>query len=484
MDSLPAANIAQFVVIALPEIVLAVGAMLLLILGVMRGDKSLRLITYLTMALMIVTGALIVLISGERLLAFNGMFVVDAFSDFVKIGLLVASVFSIWISLEYLKVQEMQRFEYPIIVALATVGMMMMVSANDLIALYVGLELQSLSLYVLAAFNRDSTRSSEAGLKYFVLGALSSGLLLYGCSLVYGFSGTTHFAQIIEALRGQTPAIGLIIGIVFIASGLAFKVSAVPFHMWTPDVYEGSPTPVTAFFAAGPKLAAVALFTRVLMGPFAEMAPEWRQVIVFISAASMIWGAFAAIGQTNIKRLLAYSSIGNVGYVLMGLAAGTQNGVRSVLIYMAIYLVITLGAFVVVLSMRRKGGYVEDIKELSGLSRTRPVLAFAFVMFMFSLAGIPPLAGFFGKFYVFVAALDGHLAPLAVIGAVTSVVGAVYYLRIVKIIYFDEPAEEFVPMMPTEMKLVLALTAAFTVLFFAVPGPLVKAATTAASSFF
>jgi NADH-quinone oxidoreductase subunit N len=337
---------------------------------------------------------------------------------------------------------------------------------------------------VLAAFARDNQRSSEAGLKYFVLGALSSGLLLYGCSLVYGFAGTTRFAGIIEALHGQVPAIGLIIGIVFIAAGLAFKVSAVPFHMWTPDVYEGSPTPVTAFFAAGPKLAAIALFTRVLMGPFAEMAPEWKQVIVFISAASMIWGAFAAIGQTNIKRLLAYSSIGNIGYVLMGLAAGTQNGVRSVLIYMAIYIVITLGCFVVVLSMRRKSGYVEDIKDLAGLSRTRPVLAFAFIMFMFSLAGIPPLAGFFGKFYVFIAAVEGHMVPLAVIGAVTSVVGAFYYVRLVKIIYFDEPAEDFVEVMPLEMKFVLGLTAAFTVLYFAVPGPLVKAAAMAASSFF
>jgi NADH-quinone oxidoreductase subunit N len=424
-----------------------------------------------------------VIIRGNRLLAFQGIFVVDAFSDYVKIAILLASMFSIWISLGYLKLEDMAHFEYPILIALATVGMMMMVSANDLIALYVGLELQSLSLYVLAAFNRDNARSTEAGLKYFVLGALSSGLLLYGCSLVYGFSGTTHFEGIVTALSGQAPAIGLIIGIVFIASGLAFKVSAVPFHMWTPDVYEGAPTPVTALFAAAPKFAAIALFVRVLMGPFGAITSEWRQVIVFISAASMIWGAFAAIGQHNIKRLMAYSSIGSVGYALIGLAAGTPAGVRSVLIYMTIYIISTLGAFVIILAMRRSSGYVEEISDVAGLSRTRPVMAFALAAMMLSLAGLPPLAGIFAKFYVFVAAVDAHLVPLAVLGVVTSVVAAFYYLRIVKVIYFDEPAEPFVEPMDFELKLVMGVAMVFVVLLFVYPGPLVKASDFAASAF-
>ena len=483
MPSLPV-PFDRYLVIASPEITLAVGAMALLILGVFRGDRSLKLITYLTMALMVIVGAMVVLISGNRLMAFNGTFVEDQFAAFVKIAILAASIGSLWISLEYLRLEKMARFEYPILIALATVGMMMMVSANDLITLYVSLELQSLALYVLAAFNRDSERSSEAGLKYFVLGALSSGLLLYGASLVYGFSGTTHFEGIVTALHGQGPAIGILIGIVFIAAGLAFKISAVPFHMWTPDVYEGAPTPVTAFFGAGPKFAAMALFVRVMMGPFGPLAEEWRQVIVFISAASMIWGAFAAIGQTNIKRLLAYSSIGHAGYALMGLAAGTEMGVRAVLIYMAIYVVMTIGVFVIVLFMRRQTGAVEDIRDLAGLARTRPVLALTVIVFALSLAGVPPLAGFFGKFSVFVAAVNAHLTLLAVIGAVTSAVGLFYYLMLVKIVYFDEPAPAFRADPGIELKLVLAITSALTTLFFVYPGPLIKAAAAAASSFF
>ena len=362
--------------------------------------------------------------------------------------------------------------------------MMLMVSANDLMTLYVGLELQSLALYVLAAFNRDSARSTEAGLKYFVLGALSSGLLLYGCSFVYGFSGTTSFEGILAATSGESVSIGMIIGLVFIAAGLAFKISAVPFHMWTPDVYEGAPTPITAFFAAAPKLAAMALFVRVLMGPFEAVSDDWRQVIVFISAGSMILGGFAAIGQSNIKRLMAYSSIGHMGYALMGLAAASHTGVRSVLIYMVLYLIMTVGTFVCILCMRRREGMVEQISDLSGLSVTRPRMAFALAMLMFSLAGIPPLAGFFGKYYVFIAAVEGGLLPLAVLGAVTSVVSCFYYLRIVKVIYLDEPGEPFAEQMGLEMRAVLTAATAAILLFLFVPQPLIQAADVAACSFF
>jgi NADH-quinone oxidoreductase subunit N len=337
---------------------------------------------------------------------------------------------------------------------------------------------------VLAAFNRDSQRSTEAGLKYFVLSALSSGLLLYGCSLVYGFSGTTHFQGIADVLSDGGAHVGVMVGIVFILAGLAFKISAVPFQMWAPDVYEGAPTPITAFFAAAPKLAAMALFVRVVMGPFLPLAHEWRQVIVFMAAASVIWGAFAAIGQTNIKRLMAYSSIGHMGYALVGLAAGTPLGVRSVLIYMTLYFIMTLGTFVVILSMRRREGMVEEISDLAGLSRTRPAMAFALAVLMFSLAGIPPLAGFFGKFYVFLAAVQAGLTPLAVLAILASVVGAFYYLRIVKVMYLDEPAEPFRDMTGVAMPLVLGASTIITLFFFVFPGPLLKIAGIAASSFF
>ena len=473
----------HYMVIGLPEIVMAVGAMALLLLGVMLGDRALRLVSILAIMLMLAVAALIAVIGGERLLAFHDSFVVDSFSDYVKIVVLIASAVSIAISVAYLKAEKLARFEYPVLVVLATLGMMMMVSANDLISLYVGIELQSLPLYVLAAFARDSGRSTEAGLKYFVLGALSSGLLLYGASLVYGFSGTTNFIGIVDILRGAEPNVGVVVGLVFLASGLAFKVSAVPFHMWTPDVYEGSPTPITALFAAAPKLAAMALFIRLLMGPFAALLHDWQQVIVVISGASMIWGAFAAIGQHNIKRLMAYSSIGHIGYALMGLAAGTQLGVRNVLIYMTIYIVMTLGTFVAILAMRRKAGLTEEIVDLSGLSRTRPLFALALAILLLSLAGLPPLAGFIAKFYVFQAAVQAGLVPLAVLGAVTAAIGAYYYLRIVKIMYLDEPREPFVETLGWEMKLTLGVSAVFTLGFVLFPGPLLKAAALAASAF-
>ena len=377
------------------------------------------------------------------------------------------------------------RFEYQVLILLAALGMMLMISANNLIALYMGLELQSLSLYVLAAINRDSARASEAGLKYFVLGALSSGMLLYGASLVYGFTGSTAFPEIAAHLSSEGAGIGMIFGLVFVLAGLAFKISAVPFHMWTPDVYEGSPTPVTAFFAAAPKVAAMALVTRVMVEPFGGIVTDWRQIVVFLSIASMALGAFAAIGQTNIKRLLAYSSIGNMGYALVGLAAGTEQGVQGVVLYMIIYTLMTLGSFACVLAMRRDGRMVEDISDLAGLARNHKGLAFVFAMLMFSLAGIPPLAGFFAKYFVFWAAMQSGLFTLAVIGVVSSVVGAYYYLRIVKIMYFDEP-KAAMDRMDGEVKIVAYAAGAFALLFVIpwIAAPVIEVAAAAAKSLY
>jgi NADH-quinone oxidoreductase subunit N len=368
--------------------------------------------------------------------------------------------------------------------------MMVMVSANDLITLYLGLELQSLALYVVASFDRDSVRSTEAGLKYFVLGALASGLLLYGASLIYGFAGTTSFAALAQLFAGGVfgggakPSAGLIIGLVLVAIGLAFKVSAVPFHMWTPDVYEGAPTPVTAFFSVAPKIAAIALFVRFLIEPFGGLMIEWRQVIVFLSVASMVLGAVAAIAQTNIKRLMAYSSIGHVGYALIGLAVASPAGIRGILVYMAIYLFMNLGTWAVILCMRQEGQMLEGIADLSGLGRTQPGLALALGIFMFALAGIPPTAGFFGKLYIFLAAIDAHLVGLAVIGVVTSVVGAFYYLRIVKVMYFDEPLGSFDRPIAAELKWVLVVAAGLTMFFILLPDPIVGGAEAAAASLF
>jgi NADH-quinone oxidoreductase subunit N len=377
------------------------------------------------------------------------------------------------------------KFEYPVLVLLATAGMLMMISANDLIALYLGLELQSLALYVVAAIRRDDVRSSEAGLKYFVLGALSSGMLLYGASLIYGFTGSTSFASIAAASKaaGAAQSIGLIIGLVFLLVGLAFKISAVPFHMWTPDVYEGAPTPVTTFFAAAPKAAAIALTMRVVLGAFPGIEPQWQQVVTALAIASMGLAAFAAIGQTNIKRLLAYSSIGNVGYMLIGLAAASPEGVRGVVIYLVIYVAMTLGAFACVLAMRRPEGLVEDIDELSGLAQTNLGMATVLAILLFSLAGIPPLAGFFAKFYVFVAAVKEGLWPLAVFGVLASVVGAYYYVRIVKVMFFDEPRAKFLTV-PAKTGVVMAITGLFMLLYVVWPAPLVDAADAAAKALF
>jgi NADH-quinone oxidoreductase subunit N len=470
---------------ALPEMILAAAAMALLIFGVWRGEGSARLVSWLAIA--VLAGVFIASEAGgaERRLGFYGMFVTDAFALFMKALVLIGSAITILISMRYNEDERIARFEFPVLVLLATVGMMVMISANDLITLYVGLELQNLALYVVASFNRDSERSNEAGLKYFVLGALSSGMLLYGASLVYGFAGTTGFAELAKAwASGASISPGLVIGLVFVVVGLAFKVSAVPFHMWTPDVYEGAPTPVSAFFAVAPKLAAFALFIRFMMEPFGALIAEWRQIIIFLSIASMVLGAVAAIAQQNIKRLMAYSSISHVGYALIGLAAGNADGIRGVLVYLSIYLIMTVGAWTVILCMRRNGQMLEGIADLAGLSRTQPGLAVALAIFMFSLSGIPPTAGFFGKLYIFLAAINAKLAWLAVIGVVTSVVSAFYYLRVVRVMYFDEPAGAFDHPIAVELTGVLFVTAVVTLLFFLVPGPLLGGAEAAAAALF
>jgi len=471
---------------ALPEIWIALSAMVLLLVGAYVGDRAMRLIGLLSIAVMAV--AIVVLlgidVSTVPQLSFGGHFIVDRFGVFAKVLALMASMAAIWMSFSYAEREGMARFELPLLMLLATLGMMLMISANDLISLYVGLELQSLALYVTAAIRRDTLKSTEAGLKYFVLGALSSGMLLYGASMLYGFVGTVSFAGLSTALNGATPpSIGVIIGLVFLCSGLAFKISAVPFHMWTPDVYEGAPTPITAFFAGAPKVAAICLFTRVLVDAFGGITHQWQQIIFAISIASMILGAFAAIGQRSVKRLMAYSSIGNIGYALVGLAAGTQQGVSGLLFYMAIYVAMTVGSFAVILAMRQKGQMVEEIADLSGLAKSQPWLAHIFAAILFSMAGIPPLAGFFGKWMVFVAAVNQGLYVLAVIGVVTSVVAAYYYVRVIKVMYFDEPVGSF-DRVDGSLKIVLAASLAVVVVGILFINPLQSSAIAAASSLF
>jgi NADH-quinone oxidoreductase subunit N len=465
----------------LPELLLAVGAMALLMFGAFRGERPTNAVNWLAILLLVAAGAIVVWLPAGKLVTFGGSFVVDEFARFLKLLALTGSAVAILMSFGYLAAEKQQRFEYAILIVLSATGMLMLISAADLIAMYLGLELMSLALYVVAAFNRDSVRSTEAGLKYFVLGALSSGMLLYGASLIYGFTGTVSFAGIAKA--APQGGIGLVFGLVFLFAGFCFKVSAVPFHMWTPDVYEGAPTPITAFFAAAPKVAGIAMFVRTTIVAFPEIALQWQQIVVFVAIASMVLGAFAAIGQKNIKRLMAYSSIGHMGFALVGLAAGTAEGVQGVLVYMAIYVAMTLGTFACILAMRRDGQLCEEIGDLAGLARTNPAMAFFLAMLLFSLAGIPPLAGFFAKFYVFLAAIQAGLFTLAVVGVLASVVGAYYYLMIVKIMYFDEPAKPFEPM-PAELRAVLGVTGLFNLLFFVYPGPLVAAATAAAKSLF
>lgn len=427
--------------VILPEIVLSVYAMAALLFAVYTGkDKMAGMLVWLTAALFAVMALWIGSTGGGTRTAFGGMFNDDGFARFAKITILISAAAVLVMGQEYMARRNILRFEYPLLVALAAVGMMVMVSAGDLMALYMGLELQSLSLYVVASLRRDNAKSTEAGLKYFVLGALSSGLLLYGASLTYGYAGTTLFSGIIEAAEGQAP-IGLLLGLVFVIAGLAFKVSAVPFHMWTPDVYEGAPTPVTAFFATAPKMAAMGLFARVVHDAYGGVVGDWQQVLALLSLLSMFLGAVAAIGQRDIKRLMAYSSIAHMGYALMGLAAGTVFGVQAMLIYMAIYVTMNVGTFAFILSMERDGQPVTDIESLNMYSRAHPARAMAMLILLFSLAGVPPLLGFFGKFYVLRAAYEGGLAWLAVAGVIASVIGAFYYLRIVFYMYFGEERE-------------------------------------------
>ncbi|MVA98899.1 NADH-quinone oxidoreductase subunit NuoN [Nitratireductor sp. CAU 1489] len=476
------AELSQSLILATPELFLAVAAMALLMIGVFGDERSNTLVTGLAVAVLAGATAWMVFFGADGA-AFNGAFVSDSFARFMKFLTFIGAILTLIMSVGFAKAEKFDKFEFPVLILLATLGMALMVSANDMIALYLGLELQSLALYVIAAINRDNVRSTEAGLKYFVLGALSSGMLLYGMSLVYGYTGHTGFDEIAAVLSGSERQLGLVFGLVFVLAGLAFKISAVPFHMWTPDVYEGAPTPVTAFFAAAPKMAAMALLVRVTMGAFEPIAPDWQQIIVFIAIASMLLGAFAAIGQRNIKRLMAYSSIGHMGFALVGLAANTEAGVRGVVIYMLIYLVMTLGTFAFILAMRRKEGNVEQIDELGGLASTNPVMATILTILMFSLAGIPPLAGFWGKWYVFLAAIDAQLYALAVIGVLASVVGAYYYLRIIKIMWFDEPVGAFVPM-AGELRLVLGLSGAFVLFYVLIGGPVGTMAEAAAKTFF
>ena len=429
-----------------------------------KKDQLTSKLIWVTALVMIVLGALIILLGSGTSKAFGGAFIDDGFARYAKVVVLWSSAMILIISRDYLTKNNLMKFEYPILIGLAVVGMMMMVSAGDLMSLYMGIELQSLALYVIAAFNRDSIRSTEAGLKYFVLGALSSGLLLYGASLIYGFSGTTSFDGIALALNQGEISLGLLIGLVFLATGLAFKVSAAPFHMWTPDVYEGAPTPVTAFFATAPKVAAMILFTRVAYGAFGEIKSDWQQIVSFLAVASMFLGSVAAIGQKDIKRMMAYSSIGHMGFALVGLASGTEIGVQALLIYMSIYVIMNIGTFAFILSMEKDGHPVSEISALNMYSRVDPLRALALMILMFSLAGIPPLVGFFGKFYVLKAAVDANMAWLAIAGVIASVIGAFYYLRIVYLMYFGEEKDSLDGKMSTSGWVILMVSALLMIL--------------------
>ena len=467
---------------SLPELILAVGALFLLLFGAIRGKESDGPVTEIAVGL--IGLAIIVLLIGtkSKAVVFEGAFIDDAFGRFMKVLTLLGSLVTLLMGQSFLAREKIDKFEFPILIMLSTLGALILISATGLITLYLGLELMSLALYVIAAFHRDNLKASEAGLKYFVLGALSSGMLLYGASLLYGYAGTVSFTGIAAAI-GNKPEIGVVFGLVFLMAGLAFKMSVAPFHMWTPDVYEGAPTPVTAFFATAPKMAAAAITVRVIITAFPGITTQWQQIIVLISILSMAVGGFFAIGQTNIKRLMAYSAIGNMGFALVGLAAGTQDGVQGVAIYMAIYLVMTLGTFAAILSMKIGNRNVENVADLMGLAKTHPGMAFFLAMMMFSLAGIPPLAGFFAKFYVFNAAIHAHLFGLAVIGVLLSVVSAFYYLRIVKFMYFDEATVSFDKQSPM-LGGVLAITGVLVLGLFIYPTAFIGAATAAAKSLF
>ncbi|MCX8255468.1 MAG: NADH-quinone oxidoreductase subunit NuoN [Beijerinckiaceae bacterium] len=470
---------------ALPELILAVGALFLLLFGAIRGKESDGPVTEIAIGVLGLAIVVILLNAHAKAIVFDGAFIDDGFGRFMKVLTLVGSIVTLLMGQSFLAREKIDKFEYPILVILSTLGALILISATGLITLYLGLELMSLALYVIAAFHRDDRRASEAGLKYFVLGALSSGMLLYGASLLYGFAGTVEFAGIATRIAegGASQNIGLLFGLVFLMAGLAFKMSVAPFHMWTPDVYQGAPTPVTAFFATAPKMAAVAVTTRVIVTAFPGITLQWQQLIIFISILSMALGSFAAIGQTNIKRLMAYSAIGHMGFALVGLAAGTQEGVQGVVIYMAIYLTMTLGTFAAILSMKIGGRNLENIADLMGLAKTHPGMAFFLATMMFSMAGIPPLAGFFAKFYVFNAAIHAHLFVLAVIGVLMSVVAAFYYLRIVKFMYFDEAGVPFDRQSPL-LQGVLTITGLLVLALWVYPPAFIGAASAAAKSLF
>jgi len=478
-------NVTSSLALTLPELILSVGSLALLMIAAYAGDRATRTISWGAVGLLAAAALSLAGPAGHGGLAFDGLYHADRFAAFAKLLIFIAAAVSVIIAPTFFAHGGSLRAEYPILILLSSVGMGMMASAADLLTLYVGLELQSLAAYVLASFMRRDTRSAEAGLKYFVLGALASGILLYGISLVYGFTGTTQFEGIATAMTDELST-GELFGLVFVFAGIAFKISAVPFHMWTPDVYEGAPTPVTAFFASAPKVAAMALMIRVAVEAMGPATDAWRQIVIFSALASTILGGVAAINQSNIKRLLAYSSINNVGFALFGLAAGTQDGVAATLTYMAVYIAMTLGSFLCVLQMRDAAGEpVETIASLSGLSRTRPALAAAMAIFMFSLAGIPPLFGFWPKFLVFDALVGIGLWPLAMIGIATSVIGAYYYLKIVKTMYFDEPAVAYAPMQSRLEGGLIALSAiAVSPLGYLAIGPLAIASGAAARSLF
>jgi NADH-quinone oxidoreductase subunit N len=455
----------------IPELFLTTSIMILLMIGVFYKN-SFNLIYKLSVITLLATFILLFnhsIDTSTRL--FNNSYIIDYFSLFMKVLTLIACIFVMLSSLDYIKLIGINKMEYPILILSSTLGMMIMISSYDLIVFYMGLELQSLSLYVLASFNRDNYRSSEAGLKYFILGALSSGLLLYGCSLIYGFSGSTNFDLIAQNMDQLNT--GSIFGIVFILVGLAFKVSAVPFHMWAPDVYEGSPTSVTTFFAIVPKVAALTVFIRFLYVPFINVIGQWQMIIIFISLASMIFGAVAAIGQTNIKRLMAYSSIGHMGYALAGLATASNVGIQGTVIYLSIYLLMNLGIFSCIFMMRRKNIFYEDIQDLSGLSKNHPIISFCLLVLLFSLAGIPPLAGFFAKFYIFMAVIKAEMYVLAIMGLITTVISAFYYLRIIKIIYFDESKEMFEMDQNFGLRISLILSTIIILVYFIYPSLLI-----------
>ena len=455
----------------IPEIFLSLSLMFLLLFGVFKKNGS-SFVYNLSIIVLIISVPLILNVpSGEEFLIFNDSYKVDYLSNFIKLLIVISTLFVLLTSAQYLKSIKIYNVEYPILILSSILGMMVMVSSNDLIVFYVGLELQSLALYVLASFDRDNVLSSESGLKYFVLSALSSGLLLYGCSLVYGFSSSTNFSQI--SINYEQSAQGIIFGMVFILVGLAFKISAVPFHMWAPDVYQGSPTSVTLFFAILPKIAALTVFIRFLYTPFSNLIDQWQTIIIFLSIASMLFGAVAAIGQKNLKRLIAYSSISHMGYALAGLTTGTNEGIQSSVCYISIYIVMNLAFFSCIFMLKRENKYYEKIEDLSGLSKNHPLLSFSLLIVLFSLAGIPPLAGFFAKFYIFMAVIEQSMFFLAIVGLMATVIAAFYYLRIIKVIYFDNEVERYDTNHSIGLKLSLIITTSLILIYFIYPNSLI-----------